>query len=172
MKPHPRIRKAVKWGGLVLTVVLTVVWVASAWWVAVWAARDGHLILIGSGRAVYAHEPRFLTGGLRPGWSFGQSGVPLSPSAARGFPRRKPEFRWWFGTSDSTRRTGSALPLWCPALLMVIPTTLAWRFDLLARRRARIGACPTCGYDRRGITGDLSCPECGTQPANKPPARQ
>jgi hypothetical protein len=31
------------------------------------------------------------------------------------------------------------------------------------RRRARRakGRCPSCGYDRAGITMDAACPECG-----------
>ena len=34
MKPHPRIRKTIKWGGAVVTVLLVVVWIASGWWFA------------------------------------------------------------------------------------------------------------------------------------------
>ena len=31
MKSHPRIRKAIKWGGAAVTVLLVVVWIGSAW---------------------------------------------------------------------------------------------------------------------------------------------
>ena len=31
MKPHPRIRKTIKWGGAAVTVLLVVVWVGSGW---------------------------------------------------------------------------------------------------------------------------------------------
>src|SRR4051812_37657088 len=32
MKPHPRIRKTIKWGGAVLTVLLVALWIGSGWW--------------------------------------------------------------------------------------------------------------------------------------------
>src|SRR4051812_31018643 len=38
------------------------------------------------------------------------------------------------------------LPLWIPLVLAAIPTGLLWRVELRARRRARLGHCPTCGY--------------------------
>ena len=31
MKPHPRVRKTIKWGGAVVTVVLLVVWIGTGW---------------------------------------------------------------------------------------------------------------------------------------------
>jgi len=35
------------------------------------------------------------------------------------------------------------------------------RLDMLARRRARIGCCPKCNYDRAGLAPGSVCPECG-----------
>jgi hypothetical protein len=32
VKPHPRIRKTIKWGGAAVTVLLAVVWIGSALW--------------------------------------------------------------------------------------------------------------------------------------------
>ena len=32
VKPHPRIRKMVKWGGAVASVLLMGAWVGSVWW--------------------------------------------------------------------------------------------------------------------------------------------
>ncbi|MEK6702200.1 MAG: hypothetical protein AABZ53_08050, partial [Planctomycetota bacterium] len=29
------------------------------------------------------------------------------------------------------------------------------------RRRARLGLCAACGYDRRGLESGAACPECG-----------
>ncbi len=46
-------------------------------------------------------------------------------------------------------------------LLAAIPTALAWRLDTLARRREKLGACPSCGYDRAGLAFSAPCPECG-----------
>ena len=36
MKPHPRIRKTIKWGGAAATVLLVVVWIGSGWVVLGW----------------------------------------------------------------------------------------------------------------------------------------
>jgi hypothetical protein len=46
---------------------------------------------------------------------------------------------------------------------LFLQTTLAatWRKENIARRRLRIGHCPKCDYDRRGIPSASVCPECG-----------
>ena len=62
-------------------------------------------------------------------------------------------------TFDSERFVAAGVPLW-----FVLPPVVwfAWRTTatLLRRgRRRRLGLCPACGYDLRGIT--TRCPECG-----------
>src|SRR5581483_8527771 len=44
MKPRPRIRKTIKWGGAAVTVLLVVVWIGSAWAAAL---RDNGLTMYG-----------------------------------------------------------------------------------------------------------------------------
>jgi len=50
-----------------------------------------------------------------------------------------------------------------PALAIVLikrsRALLAWKS--LSRRRARIGICQSCGYDRAGLAAGAVCPECG-----------
>jgi len=53
------------------------------------------------------------------------------------------------------------IPLWALSLSAAAPAVLLWRSSFRANRRARIGHCPACGYDRRGLPDDLACPECG-----------
>jgi hypothetical protein len=49
------------------------------------------------------------------------------------------------------------LPLWCPLLVLALPTAWLWRGD----RVLGPGHCRQCGYDLTGnVTG--RCPECGT----------
>jgi hypothetical protein len=33
--------------------------------------------------------------------------------------------------------------------------------DLRTHWRLQHGRCPTCGYDRQGLSADAKCPECG-----------
>ena len=108
MKPHPRIRKTIKWGGAAVTLLLVVVWIDSI-------------------------REFMLTGGE---------------------PRHRGLWRWdHFGIA-------CGLPVLL-AGLTTFTTLAAWRFDILARRRERVGICPKCGYDRAGIAKDAMCPECG-----------
>src|SRR5258708_976615 len=61
MKPHPRIRKTVKWGGAAVTVLLVVLWIGSGWcaigfqvnWNHVWV--DGGTLKFGTLDATYGH---------------------------------------------------------------------------------------------------------------------
>src|SRR3954463_8522531 len=61
------------------------------------------------------------------------------------------------------------LPAWVAGTMVLLvslsyPIALNWTDMKLALRRKR-GLCPTCAYDRRGLTPDAKCPECGTAPA-------
>jgi hypothetical protein len=66
-----------------------------------------------------------------------------------------------------TRATATYVGIPIPVAItpILIATAAAWRLDTLARRRARVGHCPTCNYDRRGLPAANPCPECGAVPA-------
>ncbi len=60
---------------------------------------------------------------------------------------------------------GVAVPYWMlfTTFLSLPLIDVGWRYFLYAltmRRRARLGLCPTCGYDLRASKD--RCPECGT----------
>jgi hypothetical protein len=148
MKPHPRIRKTIKWGGAVVTVLLVVVWIGSGWGRLGTPVPARYRVDIWDGRLSFTH-----TDGSSMAVSFkwytqiGRWRIIWSPDVQLGSSR-------WF----------VAVPLW-PLFLCssALSATLGLQ-DALARRRARGGVnlCPKCNYDRAGIAADAKCPECGS----------
>ena len=63
----------------------------------------------------------------------------------------------------TARVWGVSLPYWMAVVAFGLPAVplagSAWRRHRGRRRRARIGLCPSCGYDLRATPG--RCPECG-----------
>ena len=142
-----RLRSTCKWGGTVLTVLLLVVWVGSAWVLVARTFRPN----------MYAGivEGRVELGWLRPpaSWTEGRW-VDTNSS---------PALRWWFsGAWDSGPPSAGFtvdIPLWVPSLLTGLTTVWLWRRD----RRKEPGLCFKCGYDLRGADHKV-CPECGATP--------
>ena len=159
MKPHPRIRKTIKFGGAALTVLLVVVWA--------WSMFGPRCILWSDKLNAY----------LRPGGIAVQVFLELpDPEFA------DPEFRrlrrkvlieayrrgpylWTMDGAFSARHCRVSIPLWPLVAASALATALAFRLDTLARRRARMHLCAKCHYDRTGLAGDAVCPECGTAPS-------
>jgi len=140
------VRKTVKWGGAGLTLLLLVVWIGSGWWGAVWFTPSGGFGTIHGGQ-LRRVEP--LSGG--PSTGAGTFLIEPIPS----------DFEWWFdwGTASGTKYVD--IPLWPAALLSLLATAAAWRADAKYMRRARVGLCAGCGYDRAGLAAGAVCPECG-----------
>ena len=154
MKPHPRIRKTIKWGGAVVTVLLVVVWVGSGWWRGDWVGV--HSSWGFSGGAVYmaGHRPypaEWL--GLTVNARVRGSGWMLMPTTNLAG-----------DNVDPKRYRNYILPLWIPTILTLAITYRAWHLDTLARRRAKLNLCSKCNYDRTGLAAGAVCPECGAGP--------
>jgi hypothetical protein len=151
VKPRPRIRKVVKWGGLVGAGAFAAAWAASAAGLyVVWTGAHDIVDLI-SGGVVVEHHP----------WS----GPSFPPGervlAAHWRPRLGvPWMRPWFLDGRSWELF---VPFWIPALACAVPSAWAWRLDAAARRRERAGRCAGCGYDLAGLAAGLVCPECGVE---------
>jgi hypothetical protein len=150
MRPHPRIRKTIKWSGAAALVLTLAAWVASGVWMLEWS-RAGRLLLIYAG-VVELGQSRGLPSHIRL-YSIAELGA-----------------RWHFYWLPRAHRDSSVtaihIPLWIPALPLLLATAAAWRLDTLARRRLRAGAhhCPICNYDLTGLpTRTGACPECGTR---------
>ncbi|HVU64172.1 MAG TPA: hypothetical protein VHC70_09360 [Phycisphaerales bacterium] len=143
MKPHPRIRKTIKWGGAAVTLLLVVVWIGMRWSYAYWFGGNWYLWLI-DGRVVLGRQSK--------------------PSSHAHFFWRDPpaSLRWQFVWRHTSTFWDATIPMWMPTILGVGATGIAWRLDILARRRARLNLCPKCRYDRAGLAADAKCPECGS----------
>jgi hypothetical protein len=149
VKPHPRIRTTVKWGGAAVTVLLAGVWVGSGWQSYLWidmnspmhgyALESGSLSVLGPNRA-FVH------------------------SQYRGWVAHRHVFvmNWRVGTRMVSSWEAWSIPLWIFVLPVAVASGAAWHLDTRARRRAKLDLCPKCGYNRTGLTPGAVCPECGT----------
>lgn len=147
MRPHPRIRKVVKWGGIVVTTLIAAAWCATFTRGVMYYRQPIGCAAMGGGGIVLVYYMSATNSDLEPGLSawthMGASGG-------------------WFDGQWNTELIGVRFPLLVPLVLVALPTALAWRLDTLARRRAKVNACPACGYDRSGLARSSPCPECGT----------
>jgi hypothetical protein len=163
MQPHPRIRKTIKWGGAVITVLLVVVWIGSGWLGVDWTAFDGTTktdVAFQTGAFVVSEYklPSRMLNYMQvraPGFSFPQPGFSTYAIA---------DARWEWGFSEGSYGGvwQLSIPIWPLVLVIGLATVTSWRFDTLARRRAKLNLCPNCGYDRTGLAIGAACPECGT----------
>jgi hypothetical protein len=162
--PHARrtprlstaLRKTVKWGGAVATLVLVVAWIGStkAW--VEWVGPRGRHVGVMSGVIGVSQDTKGLYDTRAPGFYAEFEDA---------------DMEWWFYKSPPATFWEFDVPLWFPALLCLLPTAYAWRVEAVLRRRARASLCPACGYDRAGLPADAVCPECGTPaPPATPPA--
>ena len=137
----------VKWGGTVASVVLLVLWILGGWWSIRWVGDDGDSLTIGGGEVAYQHYPRLTGVADIPGCHVWRHSFGLA-WGLQGY-RFGDNWAWH-------------IPLWPVPSMALLITAVAWRFDVLARRRARLNLCPRCNYDRTGLAAGVVCPECGT----------
>ncbi|QQS10249.1 MAG: hypothetical protein IPK69_06415 [Phycisphaerales bacterium] len=149
MRPHPRLRKTMKWGGAAVGVLMLAAWAASERWYLhhyawpwLYGAQRGGAYLVHDRGAMYRMPPGVYTGRVDP----------TVPKV------------WWANASISGGRTYVGIPFWLPAVVAGLCGAIAWRLDVIARRRARAGACPRCLYSRAGLAANAPCPECGAAP--------
>ena len=149
MKLHPKIRKAVKWAGAAVTVLLVVAWVGSNWQY-VGYVRGPRKIAIFPGRVLLL-DTRMLDEPEPNGWH-------VEPQS-RWYP-----WGWWFEKKQDRIATSVYVPIWALAAAAFGVTIAARHLDILARRRDRLGRCPKCNYDLTGLAAGAVCPECGRPP--------
>jgi len=148
MKPRPRIRKFFKWGGLVVSALLLTVWVGSACNQHLYATHRGFSLDVNRGRVQLTrpHE------GVRSHQTSVHWSRPWETRFEWSAKFERKSF-WWY----------VIIPLWPFVALSLATTAAAWRMDIIARRKSRLGACPACGYDRTGLAPAAPCPECNAK---------
>jgi len=177
-----RLRSAIKWGGTVLTVLLLVVWVGSAWWAAGLRLKPisplkntacGITNRVSDSAKGVESAPNVVfqraamvhldvwAGRVFVVWDEPWSIIPVDISWYPPEQHSSP-FSWWFDKWRSTgaggvRYTGAHIPTWVLVVLVAMPTLGLWRCD----RRRQPGLCIKCGYDLRGNESEV-CPECGS----------
>jgi hypothetical protein len=165
MKPHAwprRWLRVARWTGIAVCLALVAAWGLSLPLFLKWESGSSRFVWVGWGAVGvgYVDAPAFAVNNPTVHWS------PLS----RGFyfrPNQGTDAVWWLrfqtvGTPVFNRMV--TVPLWMPLLLAGAPTALLWRPHLRIRRRMRLGHCPGCGYDRRGLAAEIKCPECAMLP--------
>lgn len=141
-------RKMVRWGALSLAVFGLAVWTVSFFYEVLWRGSGGVGFGIASGSFVVERvAPEYVHVEL-VGWD---AGMPMGE-------------RLWWPAYSRTRGFGLlAVPLWMPPLAFGIIAAVGWRLDVRASRRAKSGACVSCGYSRAGLKVEAVCPECGAR---------
>ncbi len=146
MKPHPRIRKTIKWGGAVVTVLLVVVWVGSGWRGARWSDSRWDVSI---------YEGRFRVFRARI------QDVKARDAAKLQWPLYCHGWKWntnWIIIQDLW---SIDLPLvWLAAPVLAI-TFISWMIDIRTHKRGKLNLCSKCRYDRTGLASSAVCPECG-----------
>ena len=141
MAKRSRVRRVMKWAGLVGCVLTTGLLVTSLF-AHVAYTRNWNTIELHGGAVLWM--PR----GVAPDMPLRVIGPSLGLATWMPKKLRAPRNLVY----------GFVIPLWIPLILLAIPTYILWRRD----RRKPERCCRQCGYD---LTGNESgvCPECGTK---------
>ena len=137
-------------------------WVVSGWYMVMIFANGACCGSIALGRVAVQQEPSMNRALSGPSLTRMRDG-----SSVQG---ARSQFLWSFERFHAGSFSLHFVPLWAPFLLSAAVTATAWRLDTLARRRARVGLCPKCGYNRIGLPPQAVCPECGAAAIVPPPS--
>jgi hypothetical protein len=142
--------QSMKWTGAVVTVLLLVMWVGSAWYACLCTNSGFSFVDIDSG-------------GFGIHWTNWWSLKNLEPRTWNAYSKQSSSFHLWFQFVSKPfnryiQMYSIYIPIWFFALLTAVPTALLFRGDRRRRLRERGNACPKCGYP---IGSSPLCTECG-----------
>ena len=146
MKAYLKIRSAVKWGGLVVAVLLAAAWVGSGW------------------RGIALRSPKasgitVFHGEMTVAWVYGDSmfaGWRVATAREKHY-----GLLWRFAWRPNPKGWVCFVPLVAFAIVAGALAAIPWGIDVVARLRTKKGLCPKCKYDRTGLRPGAVCPECG-----------
>ncbi|MBS0196880.1 MAG: hypothetical protein JSR77_08985 [Planctomycetes bacterium] len=151
MKAGRVAKGCVKWGGPVAALTLAVLWwISGTRWICYVGPGDWEVWSV-AGRVGVSYAPDMIAdirmiGGDLEFMRLQTVKVPWN-------------MEWWFRLIWWRDVKLCAVPLWFVCLIVVAVRVAAWRGEILARRRALVGYCRGCGYDRRGLGLGVGCPE-------------
>lgn len=132
------------WGSrlaISLALLLIVLAVLSGWYSLGYTMRSGsRMSAVGIGNGLGAFIISDQGAQVSTGWSL---------------ERFDPLWRWWFSIVRTPRTSQMLIPLWAPALGLLV---LGWWGR---PKRFGHGRCAKCGYATPGLDATV-CPECGT----------
>ena len=147
-----RKRRALKWVGLSVSIMMLGLWVFSVVYLSTYAPPSAQwTIFLVRGRIGYVDSQRSI-----PGWTCNPFHSEWKFHAEMTWTRFAHIFLG-FGLPDKDATGMLYGPLWLPVVAVGFPTAVLWWRD----RRPKAGCCTACKYD---LTGNVSgtCPECGT----------
>ncbi len=164
---YVRKRLFVGWGLIGLGFVVAGLMAASRYYTARTDQNAPLYIVVHAGCVELCWGHPTLSLGLKPAsvarrttpwllWVTQEQGQPFQPMLSVGLARVE---RFRPPAGQTTWVVGFVLwPIGLALLATGVPFAVSGR---RIRRRARLGLCAACGYDRRGLESGAACPECG-----------
>ena len=148
-RPRHRLRRILKWTGLVLCLLFPAAWGFSMQrGLFCNLGYPDHSLELVLGAVWYRAQPR-------------PDPVTAPFISITDLYQAAPSAHWRIRGSTVPGSRWVVVPLWLPFVLVVGATAFLWLFD----RRIPVGLCISCRYDLTGNTTGI-CPECG---AHAPP---